>query len=148
MTATNHTSTGILIGTLLPAPIAIPLALASHFLLDSIPHYSDDNVTSDQQKFLRYLIIDGALAASLLISVVILVPQNWILLTICGVMGALPDLMWLPHWLKSGQTEKKVYSKKLERFHHNIQWSESKRGLIIEAFWFTAILSLLAVNLW
>jgi hypothetical protein len=43
MQAINHTVFGSLIATTISEPaIALPLALASHFLMDAIPHYGED----------------------------------------------------------------------------------------------------------
>lgn len=148
MTATNHTVSGMLIGALLPLPLAIPLALASHFALDALPHYSDQKVNSDPKKFLNYLLIDTSLAASLLFSTIILMPGSWFILVACGILAASPDLMWLPHWLKTQQPNQTEYKSAIERFHHKIQWSETKKGLVIEAIWFAAIISILAMILW
>ena len=42
MLTTPHAVTGALIGALLPHPLlAIPLAIGSHFVLDSIPHWQE-----------------------------------------------------------------------------------------------------------
>ncbi|MEK7602763.1 MAG: hypothetical protein AAB459_00775 [Patescibacteria group bacterium] len=148
MTATNHTASGILIGTLLPLPLAIPLALASHFVLDAIPHYTDDELNKDPKKFMKYLIIDCGMAASLLIATIVLVPGGWFGLVLCGILAASPDLMWLPYWLKSQEVNKKEYTNIFEKFHHKIQWSETKKGLIIEAILFPLILATISTQLW
>jgi hypothetical protein len=39
MTLTNHLLTGAAIAKLLPSPVAIPIAFASHFVLDALPHF-------------------------------------------------------------------------------------------------------------
>jgi len=40
MTATNHALTGAAIGLLVGEPlIAVPAAIASHFICDALPHY-------------------------------------------------------------------------------------------------------------
>lgn len=40
-------------GKYLPWPIAIPLAIASHFVLDALPHYGIDHKTRDSKKILE-----------------------------------------------------------------------------------------------
>jgi hypothetical protein len=42
MLTTPHSVTGAMIGALLPSPLLIvPVAIGSHFILDSIPHWQE-----------------------------------------------------------------------------------------------------------
>ncbi|QQS18487.1 hypothetical protein IPL68_08015 [Candidatus Saccharibacteria bacterium] len=47
----NHALVGGLIGKFVPWPIGVPLALASHFALDMLPHYGIDHAKRDSSRF-------------------------------------------------------------------------------------------------
>lgn len=65
MTATNHALTGAAIGLLVGEPlIAVPAAIASHFICDALPHYGrvgPDSKTIGSKGFRNYLLSDAAL---------------------------------------------------------------------------------------
>ena len=52
MTGTNHAMTGGVIGLVIGGPIAIPIAFASHFLLDWMPHLGFEKL-EDRMKALE-----------------------------------------------------------------------------------------------
>ncbi len=143
MTATNHTLTGAVIGALIPIPIlAIPLAFASHFVLDSIPHF-DGKVEHGSSKFLYYLAVDCAVAMSILIMLAVLRPHHWPLLIACGIAGASPDLMWFTYFLNEQRGKSTKQMGRIRNFHKKIQWSETRWGILLEIPWFAAGLILL-----
>ncbi|HVS58710.1 MAG TPA: hypothetical protein VHD60_03150 [Candidatus Saccharimonadales bacterium] len=41
MLTTPHAVTGAILGALLPTPLAIPTSIASHYVLDSVPHWQE-----------------------------------------------------------------------------------------------------------
>src|SRR6476469_9807431 len=100
MTATNHVLTGALIGlTVHSNPVlAIILALISHFVLDALPHYGDENHI--RKKFIVVLSYDLLLASMILISLVVMRPMYWQLTIACAIAAACPDLMWFPMWIR------------------------------------------------
>ena len=140
MTATNHTLTGAVIGALIPIPIlAIPVAFLSHFVLDALPHF-DDNSGHTNKMFLYYLAADCGFAASILLSLMILQPENWALMVACGIASASPDLMWFPMWLKEISGKKPNPMGPVRRFHSKIQWAANKRGILLEIPWFFSMM--------
>ncbi len=87
----NHALVGGLIGRFLPFPIALPLAVASHFCLDALPHYGLPNKNRDHSKAWRYIFIGDFIATACLI--VIPIPSHrWAMLS-CGVSAVLPDFV-------------------------------------------------------
>ncbi len=118
MTATNHVIAGALIATYLPNPwLAIPVAVASHFAMDAMPHF-DAPVKVDEQraKFFIWLMPDFAIAASILTTLFLLQPSNvWLLLT-CGVAAASPDLMWL-YYLVLAKDKNRANWPTIAKFH-------------------------------
>ena len=54
MTATNHVATGVLIAVVVPDPwVALPLAFASHFVCDALPHF-DMQLPIKSRKFANF----------------------------------------------------------------------------------------------
>ena len=54
MIITNHVLSGALVGLVAPSPAtAFVAGVASHFALDSVPHWGDDSI------FLRVAVVDG-----------------------------------------------------------------------------------------
>ena len=53
MTGTNHALSGAVIATFLPAPVAIPVAFMSHFVLDAIPHFSVDKEKKNSHRIYK-----------------------------------------------------------------------------------------------
>lgn len=144
MTATNHVLTGAVTATFITNPIiALPVAFLLHFVLDSLPHYgnralspADAIIFKKSRKFMAILFSDMAVAASFLLSIAFIQPDNWLLIIACGIACASPDLMWLPRWLNEVKGVKNRPLNKIESFHKNIQWGERPWGWILEIAWF------------
>ena len=145
MTGTNHFLTGSLIGLTVHQPVlAITLAFGSHFLLDSLPHYGDDNHTG--KKFLAILAVDAMFISIALGLFALTQPVHWPLAIACGLAASSPDLMWLPNWLNEMRGHgKQPLNNMVERFHKRIQWGEKPKYWPVEIVW-TAFMALALVN--
>lgn len=143
MTATNHVLTGALIGLTIHQPvIAIVVALISHFVLDAVPHYGDEDHV--HRHFKIVLICDMLLASGCLVVLFVLQPVNWQLAIVCGITAASPDLMWLPMWLNElRRLPRKPYGF-IKTFHKNIQLFERPTGAYVELVWAVAAVCALA----
>ncbi len=134
MTATNHVLTGALLGLTIHQPLpAIALALISHFILDSLPHYGDTNHV--MKRFLIVLSSDMTAASLLLMTLAVIQPPHWQLSLICAIVAASPDLMWLPGFTRDlrGMAAKPKGS--IQQFHKNIQWGEKRQNYPAEIVW-------------
>jgi hypothetical protein len=143
MTATNHVTTGALIGSIIINPwLAIPVSFFAHFALDALPHYDGPEHTS--KRFLYELSVDFGLAAGVLMSIFLLSPTNWPVIIACGVACASPDLMWFRYWMAELRG-KKLKLGKVASYHSKIQRyaKHSLFNLGIEMVWFIATLSAL-----
>ena len=153
MTASNHTLTGVLIGLAVPVPlVALPLAFASHFALDALPHYEmlDFESKNSQAKFKWILLADAAVMASILLFIILSQPAHWPLLIACGLLAASPDLMWLPGYISlqtGGVYQNKIYRSKLGQFHTKLGKYANPKGWMFEAPYFLVALGLLITNL-
>lgn len=133
MTASNHVVTGALIGSLTHNYwLALPIAFCMHFVLDSLPHIDYPADSTTDKKFFICLAIDTGIAASFLLSLILLQPHYWPLLVISGIACASPDLMWLKYQIIDKLRGKTKPWWWLPRFHSYIQkrvgWSPAYVG--------------------
>lgn len=141
MTGLNHSITGAVIGKLLPLPIAIPLAFASHFVLDAIPHFGE---VFDKRKKLSKTIWTIDISASLCFLLFLLFMQQWTML-VCGLVAMSPDIAWIYRFTipeKFGKVPPRPENR-FNSWHVRIQ-HESRKGLAVEIIWLIAMTLLLA----
>jgi hypothetical protein len=147
VTATNHALTGAAIGLLTGNPwLAIPAAVASHFVLDALPHFG---LEGDIPKFLRsrgftVMLASDAILCVLLVAVLALLrPEHWLLASFCAFMATSPDLLWINQYLKA---RRHLLWKPglIARFSIWSQWFQRPIGAFVELAWFAGIVSILA----
>jgi hypothetical protein len=151
VTATNHALTGAIVALAIEKPLlVVPLAVASHFLLDIIPHFGihedDVNKRNAHWMFRTVVSIDTVLVISLLIAVPLLANGSlsaWIILL--GMVSALlPDSVWIYRFLRTMRTQIEHPYSKLSAFHQRIQWFERPWGLPIEIAWM--VVAIIVIN--
>jgi hypothetical protein len=140
MTATNHGLVGSTIAiTLHNYPVlAITIAVISHFLLDSIPHFGDDNMDLKGSKFKKILSLDAIIAVISTLILALVWQQYFFLVIFCAFAAASPDLMWI-YYVYINPKLRLVH--KIPRFHTWIQWSQTPKGAYIEVMWFLGLFS-------
>jgi hypothetical protein len=152
MTATNHALTGALIGVSVNNPVlAVALAFASHFLLDALPHFGDDDqrlkLVLNGRLFQTILVSDMVLCVLLASVFAVAQPANWFVIVLCAFMATSPDFAWFPDYLAAVRHKRKPTHGPLRRFASKIQWSQTLPGAIPELFWAAAMVSLLLIKL-
>jgi hypothetical protein len=144
MQALNHTVFGSLIAVTVTEPaLAVPLALASHFVLDSIPHYGNDpNAPAYSRPFFYRVAADFIASTLMILFFLSLHPPNPTLLVVCAIVAISPDFLW-PVALKIKQ---KGPLWDFFKFHKNIQ-TESRSGIFVEIVWFILTASLVVYKI-
>ena len=149
MTALNHAATGALVAVAIGDPlIALPAALLSHFLIDMLPHWDYYRLTEDKSRgWLNPAIDFGASLFLLLILAMTVNAPAWLLIT-GGLLGVLPDMMWVSYiiWHRpSIQGNKSSLLNRVRHFHLKIQWLETTKlvGLFAELAWFGLMIFLI-----
>lgn len=139
MTATNHGLMGsiIAIGLQRYPAVALTLSPLSHFVLDAIPHFGDDNVSLHSKKFFKILSVDMTLAVVSTLAVAFYWREIALLVVVCAFLAASPDLMWL--YLEYIKPTPDKHRPRLARFHSWIQWSQTPHGFITEIVWFMVL---------
>lgn len=151
MTATNHALSGALIGLVVTQPVlALPLAFISHFVLDAIPHFGLDDFGGHlkaKKKFHRILCVDAVLL-SLVIIFLIANGASWLVFA-CLFLAGSPDLIWAYRYVIKEKFGKVPPSPKnaFDRFHSNIQTSQTLQGIYVEAPLGLLLFVLIAQNL-
>ena len=139
MTIINHAVTGALIGAVIQDPvIALPAALLSHFVVDSLPHFG--RLNHKTKAFSRMLRADIVLSTAFLVSLVIFKPYDWPLLLGCAILSTCPDLMWLPEFFREVKDHPPKSRNLIMRFHGIIQF-EFTWGYWIELVWLVTIMA-------
>ncbi|MFV0485246.1 MAG: hypothetical protein ACK5MU_03435 [Candidatus Saccharimonadales bacterium] len=141
MIGVNHALTGALIGGLVSNPIiAIPLAFASHFVCDALPHFGQDPGKRNW-KFKSVLAFDGvALAVG---AVIALVTKNYFA-ALTAIVAISPDFIWIARFIfreKWGIIDpgpKNAFS----QWHSDIQKYERDWGVYVEIVYFAVIVYL------
>jgi len=146
MTGLNHAATGALVAAAINRPLlSIPAALISHFVTDAVPHW--DYVTKPRiARRIVLMLADLVLSIALLLMLALTVDADPYLVIAGGLLGLLPDTMWL-RFLLTGRPSIHGNPKRLinrvRQFHHWIQWSETPNGFFIEILWFPLMLLLI-----
>jgi hypothetical protein len=153
VTAPNHALTGALIGLTVHEPLlAGPLALASHFACDAIPHYDVPGKGTESHlstRFIREQLVFGACLCLVLVAVLAIVhPQYWLLAAACAFLAASPDMFWLPRFIHEIRTGKdRPPASFILRFHAWVQWKTGPKLWWVETLWAIACVNLLVVKI-
>lgn len=83
MLITNHVVSGAVVGAVAPGPVsAFVVGVASHFALDSLPHWGDDSV------FLRVAVVDGLIGLAAMGAVARMTSPQRRTRVVAGMLGA------------------------------------------------------------
>ena len=126
----NHALTGGIIAAVLPLPIALPLALASHFLLDMLPHYGISQDERDKSKFWKvFFTVDAFATLGLAIYAII---NNHYAMFLGGLFATMPDYIWVARVVKTKSFNLSNNGNKFTKWHASIQKYEKPWGIHIE----------------
>jgi len=151
MFLTVHAAAGILIGEQTSSPwLAFFLGIASHLVLDMIPHGDENLVSNKNQKtrFYKYMVISALDTLGVIVLAFILWQKNKINLSLpqlAAIVGAvLPDYIWglseITHWNFTTVLTKKIF----EWFHDffKVRLTVAK-GLVVQLIVLSGLLYLI-----
>lgn len=142
----NHGLTGGLIAYAFPLPLAIPLAFASHFLLDLLPHYGIPHNKRDRSIFWKVFFIIDALATLGL--AIFAIANNHYAMFLGGLAATMPDYLWVGHVIRTGSFDLRSGGNKFTKWHMKIQWFERPWGLWIELPLAIMLFYIVMIRLW
>jgi hypothetical protein len=142
MTTTSHALTGAMIATVVKQPyLAIPLAFASHFLCDALPHFGI-NMKFGSKAMYVWLILDCLAAMSFAVFLIVMGVNNPALLAVSGFAAMSPDLAWLYYGLK-GKLEDTKNLDIISKIHSKIQWYQKPPGILVDAVWIVLMVTII-----
>ena len=141
MQALNHVAFGTLIAVTIKQPALVaPIALASHFALDALPHYGEDPRAPRGSSLYHYrILLDGLASLTFIALICRTFPEYFGVILLGTFFALLPDFFW-PHALYIKQNNRLW---KFLKFHKQIQKFESPKGAYVEIIWFAATLALI-----
>ena len=145
MTITNHAAMGALVAAAINKPwLSLPAALASHFMVDTIPHWDYELKGGHKTRQLAAM-IDFTLALFLLLILALTVDASRSLIIAGGILAILPDAMWAAYrnveFPKS--FPRNTLIGRFRGWHQKIQWSETSWGKYVEIGWLVLVLILI-----
>ncbi len=150
MLLTNHTLTGVLLGLTIDDPLLLaPAGVASHLLLDVVPHFSPDarkdyNPSFRSTIFLVWGSLDFAVSVIVTIGACLAWPRRAGHIALGVVAADLPDLTYIPIVLFGRRRTDRVPGyKSVINFLVRIQWYERPPGIITEVLWVSLMLALI-----
>lgn len=151
MMATSHAICGAAIAIAVKEPIlALPLAFASHFICDALPHIGLDEYGGHNKKprlFHRILATDSILL-TLFIGFLLFAGAPWLIFA-CVFLAGCPDFVWAYRYVfqeklgKATEHPKNIFN----HFHSSIQWSQTLRGAYLELPFTVTLLYIVTQNL-
>lgn len=135
MHTVNHVGVGAGIALLSGRPeVALPLALASHYVLDALPHYGisgDEGFTALFKRGRTWPMVVVDVIGTILL-LVLLIGQAWYVYA-AAFLAVSPDFVWLQRYYGYERFGKKPpKAGPLTQFHQKIQWCERPWGIYIE----------------
>lgn len=135
MLMVNHALTGVILGHAIGGNLAlVPVAIASHFALDLIPHFGHPESSLHSRRWRITGLLDGLLTAASLIGVSLIWPEQSLHLLIGAGAAIMPDLFYVPEVLL-----KRRITGWFGRWHDQIQWGENPTGWMVDAAWLAFI---------
>lgn len=139
MTAINHALTGALVGLISGQPlVAIPVALASHFVCDALPHFgvrSTDTGLFKTKAFRLQLLLDAMLCGALVAVLADRHPLHWVLAALCAFVATSPDFAWIGKFVRANKGQKPTKGNWFTRWASDIQWFQRPPGAVVELAW-------------
>lgn len=135
MTVTNHALAGGILAVALKQPMLVfPLAFASHFVLDALPHFGFARQGYGEALKHKYIYVEQAINLVLLVFVLVLFSGHGWLPYLAAFVAISPDLMWPYRYFFFERKGKTPPGGPITRFHRWIQWCERPWGIVVEYF--------------
>jgi hypothetical protein len=144
MQAINHTVFGTLVALTINEPvIALPIALASHFVMDYIPHYGEDpKAARGSTAYNLRVVIDILASILLLLFFLNFHPLHPGLIIACAIAATLPDFLWpIALYIKHRGPLWAFF-----KFHKLLQ-HESRAGIFVEIVWLAVTTTIVLLKL-
>ena len=137
----NHALAGSIIGILTPAPFVPVVALASHYLMDMLPHFGEHTRIKPYTRSFKFLLLfDALICFGILATSLYLRPDMYIGIIMGTFFACLPDFLWLIQ-----NKVKTKWGRFYFKFAKKIQWGESPDGWTYEVFAFGLLILIFSI---
>ena len=143
MTASNHALVGSAIALTVKQPLlALPLAFASHFVLDALPHFGYPGL-GEAFKHKLFIIVESFDAIVLILIFLTMVQIGYMPL-LGALMAISPDFEWVyRYFFYERKGLKPPLTSPLAKFHSKIQRYERPWGIAVELPFFLIVFVLI-----
>lgn len=149
MNTVNHAAAGAIIGLSLHPAAAMPVALASHFVLDAMPHYGFPGHKGYGEALKHRLLTYTFLLFDVtgLVVLVFLLAGQPLFVFACAFTALLPDIFWVYRyfWFERKGLTPPGNKNKIVILHRFVQWCERPWGFVVEITFLTILLYWLGV---
>lgn len=143
--------TGAVIAAIVQQPLlVVPLAILSHFVLDTFPHFGvrengDIRERDAHPLFRTVLVADLVILFTALVAIPLLMDKTvaWWVVALGMLAAWIPDVVWVHRTVRAHKGHAHKEPMLLTRFHQKIQWFERPPGLVTEIVWLGATLAVL-----
>lgn len=152
MTGINHAITGAVIAAATQQPaLALPLAFASHFVLDSLPHFG---FRANWQERSRHKILHKSILLAdffllMILVIIFMIHSAPVVFYVSGFVAFSPDLVWTYRYIFREKMGTKEPGKRslFSEFHSKIQKRETMTGIFVELL-YIFLISALLIKIW
>jgi len=142
MTVTNHAITAANISLAFQKWWVIPVVFASHFVLDSLPHYGEEP-GGRGKRFITIQAIDATLLVVVFFLALSNPANNNLVVWLAMVTAISPDIIWVYRFVHEQRGKINMPVSSFSKFHTKFNWLEQSWGWALEVGWFAIMLVIL-----
>ena len=123
MTVSNHAITAANLTLIVKSWWVLPIVLASHFIVDLLPHYGQ-MLGKRNRLFILIQIIDALVLISVFVLVLSSPGVNFALMLVAMAVACSPDLIWVYRFIRESLGEKDIPKSWISKLHSKMNWME------------------------
>lgn len=139
MTVTNHAITAANLSLAVQKWWILPIALASHFVIDFLPHYGEKPARRGR-RFISIQVVDATVLLIIIWLAVSNPANNNTLIWLAMVLAILPDSIWVYRFMRERKGIKNTPIGVFSKIHSKFNWQEKNWGWMYEIGWFLFML--------
>lgn len=143
MSIANHALVGTAIALVIKQPLlALPLAFASHFVLDVLPHFGYQGAGIGEALTHKLTFVEIGWSNLAILILLFTIHHTWLTLW-AAVLAVSPDFEWPVAYFGYERKGLKPPRSPIAKFHSKLQWGERPWGILVEVGFFVLVYLLL-----
>jgi hypothetical protein len=139
MTVTNHAITAANLSLAVQKWWILPVAFASHFVIDFLPHYGE-KPGKRGKRFISIQLMDAILLLMVIWLAVSNPANNNTLVWVAMVLAILPDSIWVYRFIREQKSKINAPVSIFSKLHSKFNWQEKNWGWVYDIGWFLFML--------